>query len=69
MTGNLRLAAMLNGKMTPNSGNSRKNRPGLKPEHTEANMENSLGRLAVTELDKRMAPPAPTMPTAVDRDT
>jgi hypothetical protein len=57
MTGSLRLAHLLNGKMSVTCGYSRRNQPGLKPEHTEANVENALGRLAVAELAKRMAPP------------
>ena len=44
----------INGKSFQNSGNSRKNRPGLKPEHTDAQVENGLGKLAQTEFDTRI---------------
>ena len=44
----------LNGKTFQNSGNSRKNRPGLKPEHTDAQVENGLGKLAQKEFDTRL---------------
>jgi hypothetical protein len=44
----------LNGKMFQNSGNSAKNRPGLKSEHTAASVENGLGRLAQAEFDARL---------------
>ena len=44
----------LNGKTFQNSGNSRKNRPGLKPEHTAAQVENGLGKLAQKEFDARL---------------
>jgi hypothetical protein len=54
MTGSLRLAAMLNARMRPTSGNSRKNRSGLKPEHTAALVENGLGKLAQKEFDTRI---------------
>ena len=49
-----RFAMMLNGKMFKSSGDSRKNRPGRKPEHTEAQVYNGLGRLAVGEFDTRL---------------
>ena len=44
----------INGKSFQNSGNSRKNRPGLKPEHTAAQVENGLGKLAQKEFDTRI---------------
>ena len=44
----------LNGKTFQNSGNSRKNRSGLKPEHTAALVENGLGKLAQKEFDTRL---------------
>ena len=44
----------LNVKTHPVSGNSRKNRPGLKPEHTAAQVENGLGKLAQKEFDARL---------------
>ncbi len=44
----------LNVKTHPHSGNSRKNRPGLKSEHTAALVENGLGRLAQKEFDTRI---------------
>ena len=50
----LRLSMMLGGKLFPNSGDSRKNRPGRKPEHAEAQVYNGLGRLAVGEFDTRL---------------
>ena len=50
----LRLSMMLGGKLFPNSGDSRKNRPGRKPEHTEAQVYNGLGRLAINEFDTRI---------------
>ena len=50
----LRLSMILGGKVFPNSGDSRKNRPGRKPEHAEAQVYNGLGRLAVGEFDTRL---------------
>ena len=50
----LRLSMMLGGKVFPNSGDSRKNRPGRKPEHTEAQVYNGIGRLAINEFDTRL---------------
>ena len=50
----LRLSMMLGGKLFPNSGDSRKNRPGRKPEHTEAQVYNGIGRLAINEFDTRL---------------
>ena len=44
----------LNGKTFQNSGNSRKNRSGLKPEHTAALVENGLGKLSQKEFDTRI---------------
>jgi hypothetical protein len=44
----------LNVKTYPTSGNSRKNRSGLKPEHTAALVENGLGKLAQKEFDARL---------------
>jgi hypothetical protein len=58
MTGSRRLAAMLNGKMTPNSGDSRKNRPGRKPEHFQA-QTHALAAIAQKELDARLGLTAP----------
>lgn len=43
-----------NVKAYPISGNSRKNRSGLKYEHTAALVENGLGRLAQKEFDTRL---------------
>jgi hypothetical protein len=47
----------LGGKTFQHSGNTRKNRPGRKPEHTAALVDNSLGVLARGEFDKRLAGP------------
>jgi hypothetical protein len=47
----------LNGKTFQNSGNSRKNRPGLKPEHSAALVENGIGKLAQKEFDTRVGMP------------
>ena len=44
----------LNIKTHPHSGNSRKNRSGLKPEHTAALVENGLGKLSQKEFDTRL---------------
>ena len=44
----------LNGKTFQNSGNSRKNRPGRKPEHSTALVENGIGKLAQKEFDTRI---------------
>jgi hypothetical protein len=44
----------INGKTFRHSGNSKKNRSGLKPEHTAAQVENGLGRLASKEFDVRI---------------
>ena len=44
----------LNVKTHPVSGNSRKNRSGLKPEHTAALVENGLGKLSQKEFDTRI---------------
>jgi hypothetical protein len=49
----------LNGKTFQHSGNSAKNRPGLKPEHTAALVENGLGRLAQAEFNTRVGITAP----------
>ena len=48
-----RLAMMLNGKMFKHSGDSRKNRPGRKQEHFEAQTY-ALARLAQHEFDTRI---------------
>ena len=44
----------LNIKTHPHSGNSRKNRSGLKPENTAALVENGLGKLSQKEFDTRI---------------
>ena len=44
----------LNVKTHPVSGNSRKNRSGLKLEHTAALVENGLGKLSQKEFDTRI---------------
>ena len=44
----------LNVKTHPVSGNSRKNRSGLKREHAAALVENGLGKLAQKEFDTRL---------------
>ena len=44
----------LNVKTHPHSGNSRKNRSGLKYEHTAALVENGLGKLSQKEFDTRI---------------
>jgi hypothetical protein len=49
----------LNGKTFQNSSGSRKNRPGMKSEHANALVENSLGRLANDEFNKRVGITAP----------
>jgi hypothetical protein len=44
----------LNIKTHPQSGLSRKNRPGRKSEHSAALVENGPGRLAQVEFDTRL---------------
>jgi len=44
----------LGARQFKSSGDSRKNRPGRKQEHTEAQVYNGLGRLAVGEFDTRL---------------
>lgn len=44
-------------KSLAQSGNSRKNRPGFKSEHTQALIENASRTLAV-EIDKALTPPS-----------